>query len=194
MWPMRNHGQRVTRRSTLKADRSRALARSAPTGRFRAVFPMDRSAPLRRTWMLVPAPVSPLTVGQGRQTGCGGRAQRGQVDSMRVPSRATNPTRPAAVLQNVRQVRCLFGDDVDRFVQVPVAAGLADPRVAGQHVDVGAVDQPAQHQDRLGPAGRGPLQGRVSKPVAVGLDPAGHAGDGFGGDVEGGTIRQHVAG
>jgi len=114
--------------------------------------------------------------------GVAGRFDEGAVQGhKRPPSRSTRR-------EDLGQLRCLRGDHVDRFVQVPVGGGLADVGVPSQQVYIGAIDQPTQHQRRLAPAGPSPLPRPGIDPGAVRLDPAGHAGNCAERDVKGGTI------
>lgn len=63
------------------------------------------------------------------------------------------------------------------------ARSLADPGIASQQVYT-ALDQLEQHHHHLGPARRGTLPWPGVDALAVGPDPPGHAGNGFGEDIE----------
>ncbi len=62
------------------------------------------------------------------------------------------------------------GDHVQRLVQVPVGGGVADVRGGGEGVQVGAVAQPAQHQQHLGVHRGRPLPGPSSGTASMGSD------------------------
>jgi hypothetical protein len=54
----------------------------------------------------------------------------------------------AAASQHFVQVRGLHGEYIDALVQVAVAGGLRDTRVAGKAVHARPVAEPAKYQDR----------------------------------------------
>lgn len=73
-------------------------------------------------------------------------------------------------------------------MQVPVGGGQEHFAVTGQAPGIGALDEPAQHQNSLGPARGGPLPRPGIGALAVSGQPAAdRAGSGFG-DIKGGTI------
>lgn len=80
-------------------------------------------------------------------------AQVGAGDAVALDQRAVQEQMVHALLpalgKDSVQVRGLFGQDVDAFVQVAVAGGLRNTRIPGQAVHTRAVAEPAQHQHRL---------------------------------------------
>lgn len=94
--------------------------------------------------------------------------------------------------QDVVQVGCHVGDDVDRLVQVPVGRRQRDARVPSEQAHAGRVLEPAQHEQCLGARGRGALPGTDVAGAAMSRDPSGHDRQGVGGHVEGGTISDQA--
>lgn len=91
-----------------------------------------------------------------------------------------------------RQLRGVFGDDIDGLLEVPVARRPRHADVARGRWDQRRVVQAAQHQDRLGPAGRRALPRPGIVVPAVLREPADHGVEQVIGDVESGTIGDHV--
>lgn len=78
----------------------------------------------------------------------------------------------------------LVGEDVDAFVQVAVAGGLGDARVAGQAVHAAALAEPAQYQHRLPERPERARALRCADPPPVGGQQPGEELDGVAWDVE----------
>lgn len=72
-----------------------------------------------------------------------------------------------ALGEDSMQVRGLLGEDVDTLVQVAVAGGLRDTRVAGQAVHATSVAEPTQDHDRLPKRAQGTRSPRCTDPAAV---------------------------
>lgn len=70
----------------------------------------------------------------------------------------------SAVLQYLVQLRGLFGQDVDAFVQVAVAGGLGNASVAGQAVHAATLAEPAQDQHRLAKRSKRPTTAPSTDP------------------------------
>jgi hypothetical protein len=71
-----------------------------------------------------------------------------RLDERAVKDHVSHPLLPAAV-QYLIQIGGLLSEDVDAFVEVAVAGGLGDARVAGQAVHTATLAEPAQDQHRL---------------------------------------------
>jgi hypothetical protein len=95
-------------------------------------------------------------------------------------------------LQRLVQVRGLFGEHVDDLVPVAVSRGAGYAVVVGQRVRRGAVAEPAHAQHRLAEAAQGPAAARGAAPPPVGCQQPGDELHRFPGDVEPGTIADHV--
>lgn len=84
------------------------------------------------------------------------------------------------------------GQHADALVHVAVGGGGGDPVVARELVHPGAVAKPMQHQHRLPVAAQRPPSppgAQVGPPL---LQQRRHRGGHFAGDVEHGTIGDHV--
>lgn len=81
------------------------------------------------------------------------------------------------------------GDHVERFVQVAVGGGDADPGVCGQGAHIQTVAQPAQRQHDLSVHRADPLRRTGPRPTAVPGDPAGHRLQHRCGHIQAGTMR-----
>ena len=97
-----------------------------------------------------------------------------------------------AGLKDLVQVRCLGGEDVDAFVQVAVAGGQGDPAVGGEHLHVGVLAEPAQHQHRLIPGRRGAGAHAGASAQSFGDQQVGQQQGGFSGHVQRGRVGDHV--
>jgi hypothetical protein len=94
--------------------------------------------------------------------------------------------------QGLAQVRGPFCEDVDDLVPVPVGGGPGDAVITGQGVGAGAVAEPPQAQHRLPEAGQRPAALRCATAAPLGGQQPGDELRQFPGDVNGGTIDDHV--
>jgi hypothetical protein len=95
---------------------------------------------------------------------------------------------PSAAVQDVVQVWSLLGEDVDAFVQVAVAGGLGDARVAGQAVHASPLTEPAQDQHGLAERAQRPRSPRGAKPPPMGGQQPGQVVHDVARDIERGNI------
>ena len=94
--------------------------------------------------------------------------------------------------QRLAQFRRLLCQHRDDLVQVAVGGGPGDAMVAGQRISGGAVAEPAQAQDRLPEAGQCPAAAGGAPAAAFGCQQLRRELGQFPGDVERGTIGDHV--
>lgn len=94
--------------------------------------------------------------------------------------------------QGVVQVGCPFGEHRGGLVDVAVGGGAADAVVGGQVGRAGAVAVVPQNQDGLLVAGQGAASLGGAAPAALCGQELGDEENGFPGDVQGGTIGDHV--
>ena len=95
-------------------------------------------------------------------------------------------------LDDLDQARGALGDDHQGLVQVAVGRGQRDATVPGQGLKIGGIDEPAQHQNGLDPAGRRPLAGAQVMSLAVGGEPAADRPGSGNRNIKRGTIGQHA--
>lgn len=94
--------------------------------------------------------------------------------------------------QDLVQVGCLIGQDVDDLVDVAVGGGAGDAVVAAEGGPVGAVAKPVQSHHRLRKAGQRPRTRAGAQSPAFGRQQLGEMVNQFLGNVERGTIGDHV--
>jgi hypothetical protein len=102
------------------------------------------------------------------------------------------PAFTAGSLEDLVQVRGVAGEHVDALVEVPVGGGDADPGVTGKQSHRGVGAEPAQHQDGLPVAAQDPAALAGADPAAVSGQPPRQLLDGTDGNVERGTMGNHV--
>jgi len=102
------------------------------------------------------------------------------------------PTQLSALLKHVVQGRSLFGNHIDRFVQVAAVGGDRQPRVTSQLAQRSVVPEPAQHQLRLHAHRSGPTPGTGPDPTTVRGQRPRHEHQGFGRHVTDGRVGKHV--
>ena len=92
-----------------------------------------------------------------------------------VPCDPSSPARAACVaVMTWCRSGAWGGGNVQGLTQVAVGGGVADVRVRGEGVQVGAVAQPAQHEEHLGEYRACPLPGPRLGTVPMPGQPAGH--------------------
>ncbi len=91
--------------------------------------------------------------------------------------------------QDLLQGRGPVGDHVQALAAVPVRRRDRDPGVGGQAAQVGAVTQPAQHQDHLAVDGGRALPGPRAGGASGHGDPGGHRPQRGCGHIEAGRMR-----
>src|SRR4051812_11114705 len=94
--------------------------------------------------------------------------------------------------QRTTQPRRGHGEGVDALVQIPVGRGAADAVVAGQLRQPGAVEKPAQHQDRLPVAARRPAPAAGATAPSFGGQQARHELHGLLGDRKDGGVGDRI--
>ncbi|MGI5254086.1 hypothetical protein [Actinacidiphila glaucinigra] len=109
------------------------------------------------------------------------------LDQRAVQDHVGHALAPAAV-QDLVQVRGLGGENVDAFVEVPVAGGLGDAGVAGQAVHAAAFAEPAQDQHGLTERTKCSAAARSADPPPVRGQQAGKVVHDVARDVERGNI------
>ncbi len=95
-------------------------------------------------------------------------------------------------VQSLLQVRGLSCEDVDPFGGVAVGRGAGDAVIAAELGDVAFAPEPPQHQDRLPERGQGAAPFGGAEPAALVVQQSGNVVNERAGDVERGTMSNHV--
>jgi hypothetical protein len=110
----------------------------------------------------------------------------------RAVQRHVGPARGRTGGKHLVQVRRLGGEHIDALVQIAVAGGQRNPGVGGEHPHIGVLAEPAQHQHRLGRAGRGTGANAGAPAQPFSDQQLGQQRRGVGGHVQRGRVGDHV--
>nr|WP_245765736.1 hypothetical protein [Nonomuraea jiangxiensis] len=95
-------------------------------------------------------------------------------------------------VKGVGKIWCLICENLDSLVDVAVGGGPGDAVIAAKLGDVVPAAEPAQHHDRLPEGAQDPAVFRRAAPSAFFMQEAGDVLNECAGDVERGTMSNHV--